>query len=379
MRSAAARERVESGALVVQHISGEFQVADIGRKPLGSSRIVALLKLANVTGAAWSQALKPEASPEVCTLRGLCSWSRGFSSRALRNLVGITEAGMTVEPAMLFVLTLLAAVKPVMGQPVDPTMMFSWFEWTVGLLLILGGVALRWGWLMLKGVQFSGTGPTVTPPAEVAPAAPGNEVTEMDELDARERYTGLTLLQRARLRRQLLRGEVVEAPILRMRFGGLPTWLQGSEREPQDSRMQTGGSSSSHKVQEIPGVRVPESASSQRSPVRPEVQIGGSSGSGDPVPVVRVVEQDALPDLAADQGSPEIHEEDPSSPSLEITAGDSDSGSGDSFSRFVHVVGGRRLVWRVRDEMSPVFRNLLTVCGEVLVSFLGDGSRELVK
>ena len=54
MRSAAARERVDSGALVVQHISGEFQVADIGTKSLGSSRIIALLKLANVTGSAWS-------------------------------------------------------------------------------------------------------------------------------------------------------------------------------------------------------------------------------------------------------------------------------------------------------------------------------------
>ena len=47
MRSVVARESVDSGALVVQHISGEFQVADIGTKSLGSSRIIALLNPEN--------------------------------------------------------------------------------------------------------------------------------------------------------------------------------------------------------------------------------------------------------------------------------------------------------------------------------------------
>ena len=109
-------------------------MADIGTKSLAASRIIALLKLANVAGAAWSSVLKSEASPEVCMLRGLCSWSRAASSRALQSLVGITEAGMKVEPAVLFVLTLLAAVRQsqapvnvaaayVPGRPVaDPTL-----------------------------------------------------------------------------------------------------------------------------------------------------------------------------------------------------------------------------------------------------------------
>ena len=64
-------------------------------------------------------------------------------------------------------------------------------------------------------------------------------------------------------------------------------------------------------------------------------------------------------------------------PSLEVTAGVFDSGSWDSFSRFVYATGGRRIVWRCRDELVNVLKNLLTVCGDVLVSFLGDGSREL--
>ena len=60
-------------------------------------------------------------------------------------------------------------------------------------------------------------------------------------------------------------------------------------------------------------------------------------------------------------------------------AGVVDSGSWDSFSRFAHAVGGRTIVWRIRDEMTSVLRDLLTVCGEVLVSFLGDGSVELAQ
>ena len=205
MRSAAARERVDSGALVVQHISGEFQVADIGTKSLGSSRIIALLKLANVTGSAWSHALAQTVSPEVCVLRGLCSCSRNSSSRVLRNLIGIAEAGVAVDPTTLFVLTLLAVAQPANGQPLEPILLFSWFEWTV---------IVRWVWCITKGLKPYHTGSTIPPTTEPAPTEQGIGPPGIDELDAREIYTGLTLIQRARLRRQLLRGEIVEAPIL---------------------------------------------------------------------------------------------------------------------------------------------------------------------
>ena len=113
MHAAAGRERVDAGSLIAQHISGEYQIADLGTKALGSSRIAFLLRLADVTRSDWSSVLSP----------------------------------------------------------------------------------------------------------------------------------GLTLVQRARLRRQLFKQEIVEAPILRMRFGGLPTWLQGPETELQGSRVQTWGSS----------------------------------------------------------------------------------------------------------------------------------------
>ena len=45
---------------------------------------------------------------------------------------------------------------------------------------------------------------------------------DVDPLRAREEFTGLTLVQRARLRKQLQEGGVVEPPVMRMRYGGLP-------------------------------------------------------------------------------------------------------------------------------------------------------------
>ena len=45
-----------------------------------------------------------------------------------------------------------------------------------------------------------------------------------------ERRTGLTFLQRAKLRRQLLAGGVVDVPIFQQRYGPLPSWMtRGNE------------------------------------------------------------------------------------------------------------------------------------------------------
>ena len=147
-------------------------------------------------------------------------------------MIGIAGRGYDVGPLTLFVLTLLVVVPGASAQPLEPEMLFSWFEWTIGLLLVLRIVVLRQGWFFLKiGDMLVGSDPQQT-------ALQQNEPPELDYLDAKEKYTGLTLVQRARLRRQLLKGEIVEAPILRMRFGGLRTWLQGPETELQGSRVQ---------------------------------------------------------------------------------------------------------------------------------------------
>ena len=124
-------------------------------------------------------------------LRGLCSWSRNSSSRVLRNLIGIAEAGVTVDPTTLFVLTLLAVAQPANGQL--EILLFSWFEWTARCLIVLGGLILRWVWWITKGVKSSRTGSTVPPSAETAPAEQEIGPPEIDELDAREISTGLTL------------------------------------------------------------------------------------------------------------------------------------------------------------------------------------------
>ena len=40
-----------------------------------------------------------------------------------------------------------------------------------------------------------------------------------------ERQTGLTFVQRVRLKRQIAKGGVVEPPVFLQRFGGIPEWL----------------------------------------------------------------------------------------------------------------------------------------------------------
>ena len=88
----------------------------------------------------------------------------------------------------------------------------------------------------------------------------------------------------------------MEAPILRMRFGGLPTWL----------------------------VSLGLGLNSQGQPVGPEVQIGGELREGRSyacgVP-------NALPESAAVAGSSESKKEDRARRSLEVTAGVFDLGS----------------------------------------------------
>ena len=48
MRAAAARERIQAGVLTTTYVPGDLQVADVGTKPLKTSRALALLGIVNV-------------------------------------------------------------------------------------------------------------------------------------------------------------------------------------------------------------------------------------------------------------------------------------------------------------------------------------------
>ena len=85
----------------------------------------------------------------------------------------------------------------------------------------------------------------------------------------------------------------------------------------------------------------------------------------------------AQPALVADRRDQEIGSTEPSGIFHRSSAGDFDSGSLDSFSRFIYAVGGRRVIWKFRNELTNVLRNMLTIAGELIFGYLGDGSREL--
>ena len=61
-----------------------------------------------------------------------------------------------------------------------------------------------------------------------------------------------------------------------------------------------------------------------------------------------------------------------------VIQGDFDSGSLDAFSRMVTATGGRRVMWKVRDEQSSLLRRMLNICGEIMVGFLGVEPSNLV-
>ncbi|CAE7205236.1 unnamed protein product [Symbiodinium sp. CCMP2592] len=50
-----------------------------------------------------------------------------------------------------------------------------------------------------------------------------------EEMRAKERYTGLTFIQRVRLRKQLMQGDVIDVPSMQQRYGPLPPWFSGIE------------------------------------------------------------------------------------------------------------------------------------------------------
>ena len=98
MRAAAGRERILPGLFRVAHLPGEYQVADLGTKPLSRARILQLLELINIRGFI-------DASETVKAARMLSRLS----------LTGIASVPVTAEA--LAGLALLAALPGAQAQP----------------------------------------------------------------------------------------------------------------------------------------------------------------------------------------------------------------------------------------------------------------------
>ena len=318
-------------------------------------------------------------------------------------------------------LSALALAQPVSAQPLEPQRGFDWFLGCLSLLgLLLFGLGV---WfrsldnafrLLMEGIHgemgrveewsqvfdqdaqprvvptleptlreaddlregldvtagqeatHNGDGPAVEPVTGSHVDAVGSQgdlmrahedPSDVDFLRIREEFTGLTLVQRARLRRQLQQGGVVDPPVMRMRYGGLPPWLQVRDSETPGTNVQVGGSTSSQDpaLPKPSSRRTDEIASSMSNrQSTPNVQIGGSSSSSSQPPVA----------IASTMSS-------------HVQPGDFDSGSPESFSRMISATGGRRIFWRVRDELDNVLRRIMTVCGDALVAYLGDRAIEL--
>ena len=137
MRAASGRERIAAGTLVVSHLAGEFQIADVGTKPLPKQKLFQLLELASVREAS--------------------SYHAVAASRAqvLRRLAWECVHVESVSPATLLVLSVLAMAQPVAAQPSEHSWVMSWFDvgmFGIGLILV---VLLGWVVGKRSGV-FSG-------------------------------------------------------------------------------------------------------------------------------------------------------------------------------------------------------------------------------
>ena len=282
MRAVAGRERIEAEQLTVSHLPGEYQVADLGTKPLARSRILQLLALINIR--------------DQTGLDKVVRAARVLSRFHFSELSPEAVAG----------LALVALLPRVKGQPDNEGYgeEFGWMFWIVGVVctvacLLVGG----WWVLGIPGgssstLEFSGGSgaggvlgteigsPSLEPGApdlsegegvdgrgvppvalergnsslpevpEDGPASDPSEPSDFTEeewyeanrkLREREQFTGLTFVQRARLRRQLLAGDVIDPPTLQQRYGPLPAWYAGiepssGEGSTQAAEVSAGGS-----------------------------------------------------------------------------------------------------------------------------------------
>ena len=309
MRASAARERVAANQLVVTHLPGEHQVADLGTKPLSRARLFQLLALVNI------RRVEAVDGPTSCArmLSRLCLSGSHVESGLVEALAG---------------LALLAALPRVQGQPADDQLDagIGWLVWVLGG--VLTGVSMCWGWWWFYGVagfprfewflgvaardldrfgdesgleaqaesgaEFrEGTSQDARVATAVEPALSsealggstqggdqgdgGDEFTEEEWRAAQlkfaqmERESGLTFVQRARLRKALARGDVIDPPVFKQRYGPPPSWYceaSGLE-EAQDS----GGAAGSADLQ---GGQIEQSSSGVPSDSRDQVEQSSS-------------------------------------------------------------------------------------------------------
>ena len=150
MRAAAARERISAGVLSATYVPGDLQVADVGTKPLGTSRALALLSIVNVSMLA-------SAVPGP------------MAAKFFGNLSSLQISGAaTVSPATLVVLALLMSApvgqafrpeKPawtalcvtegVVFATAQPATHYEqvqgWMFWIVAVVFFLVWAIFRWG------------------------------------------------------------------------------------------------------------------------------------------------------------------------------------------------------------------------------------------
>ena len=260
MRAFAARERISANILRVTHLPGQYQIADIATKPLARARILQLLELVNIR----SQFRVSESAKNARMLSRI-------------SLGGAPEAGVVAQT--LAGLALLALLPRVQGQPAEDRLdvNIGWLNWCWRFLVV--GVAVVWGWWWFFNLEvwqvvdeaLSALGEVLVsedwqvlspegclttveeepeggfPDRALAETATGtsepgaqdqesgDEFTAHEwaivqaKLQRQERVTGLTFVQRARIRRAVAAGGVVEPPIFQQRVGPLPAWLVGPD------------------------------------------------------------------------------------------------------------------------------------------------------
>ena len=283
MRAYAARERISANLLRVTHLPGEYQIADMATKPLARGRILQLLELLNIR----SQAAMTESAKNARMLSRLA-----LGSASAAGVVAQTLAG----------LALLAMLPRAKGQPAEDRLDASvgWLSWVFGV--VVACVACLWGWwwvsggveLILvggfEGLVFeediepdeevgSGALGTCSEGAVLEEASPAEQGTSLEtsgfqgecRIDAgtvsgsersseglgverhewlvaqanferEERITGLTFVQRCRLRRALARGEAIDPPVFQQRFGPPPEWVAGfHDQDPAETEPSASG------------------------------------------------------------------------------------------------------------------------------------------
>ena len=125
MRAAAARERVEAGILSAHYIPGDLQVADVGTKALGSSKLLGLLEMVNVR-------IPVDLSADALALKAFG-----------RNYGKVERHSNSTLSAAELVLAALACLPGAKAQPVDSGVEFRmWLRWV--FFWVVCGVLWWW-------------------------------------------------------------------------------------------------------------------------------------------------------------------------------------------------------------------------------------------